>query len=155
MPSSRGLQGIISLFGFRGLASSPIAKSGSDSGAGTESSDIGQSVAGSDAGTGTEETPTLASALPDEDTGAGTEESSVLAVTLSASDTGSGADVSGYSVQSALGDSGLGAESSSLAIAISSSDVGVGAEVSDLMPRRILTIEVTSIESDLTVEYDE
>lgn len=153
MPSSRGLEGVISLFGFRGLATLPIVKSGSDSGSGTDTSDVYFAIVDSDTGTGAEETPTIAPSLPDTDSGSGTEGTSVLAVTVPGTDTGTGVESSDCSAQPTPSDTGACAEGSSLAVSISSSDSGAGADVGALVLDRMITVEITSVEPFRTIEY--
>ena len=153
MPSSRGLEGVISLFGFRGLATAPITKSSGDSGSGTESSEVHQAIVGSDVGEGVEGTPTIALSSLRSDVGVGMEGESVLAAALSGSDAGSGAEASSLSAQVVPSDVGLGVESSSLTVHISSSDAGVGVDTSALALDRMIIVEITSIEPFRTIEY--
>lgn len=126
-----------------------IAKSSSDSGAGTDaesmvatgsSSDTGTgtdttssmvaAASSSDSGAGTEGTPTLAATLSSADTGTGAEGTPTLAATLSGSDTATGTEGTPALTASVGGsDSGTGTEGTpALAATLSSSDTAAGTE---------------------------
>lgn len=151
--SSRGLEGIISLFGFQGLAGTPVAKSSSDTGSGTDSEAVAQAITGTDLGSGVEETPTVVPAVPGTDEGTGAE-TIALAVTLSGSETGSGVDAVSTAVREAEpSDTGEGVETSTLSVTLSSSDTGSGADTSALAVDRMILVTITAIEPYREIEY--
>lgn len=152
---SRGLLGVISLFGFKGLATSPIAKSDTETGTGVDAETLEQAITGTEVGVGVEGAGTIEPSLPDADVGIGTEGTPVLAVILSDSDTGTGVEFSEFltSVQVPGTDVGTGAESSTLTITLSDSDSGVGVDTESLAVDRHILVVITAVESYRTIEY--
>lgn len=159
MPSSRGLQGTTSLFGFRGLSSSPTTKSDTDSGAGVDGSEaVGQAMTDTDSGTGVDAGEVPAPAIPDTDVGVGVDGKEVLSTEVPDTDSGSGVDdeepSGGYTVQAPGSEAGVGAETESIAVTLSDTDSGVGDDSEVLATDRDLEMCITSIEGDLTIELD-
>lgn len=159
MTSSRGLQGITSLFGFRGLSSSPITKSDTDSGVGTDGSEVvGQEITDSDSGAGVDGEEVPVSAVPSTDVGVGVDGEEVIAATVSETDSGTGVDdevpSGGYSVKAPDSDAGVAVESSSVAVTLSDTDAGVGVDTEALATDRELEVCITSIVGDLTIKLD-
>lgn len=155
MPSSRGLQGTISLFGFRGLASSPVTISDTDSGVGVDTGLVGQAITDTDLGVGVDGTEVVSMTLSDTDLGTGVDGEEAISVVLSNTDSGTGVDdevpSGGYQAQTPDSDAGVVVETASVAVALSDTDSGVGTDSGSLTLGKQLTIEVTSIEDFLTI----
>ncbi len=149
----RGLGGIISLFGFGGLSASPIVKSSSDTGVGADSEELAQAIADADSGAGVEGTEVVAPTILSTDAGVGVESVVSLAATVVGTDVGTGAESESYSMEAAKSDAGVGVESESLTVEISDSDLGVGIDSESLALDRLISVEITSIESFRTIEY--
>lgn len=159
MSSSRGLQGIISLFGFRGLSTGPITKSDTDLGVGVDGSEVvAQAISDTDSGAGVDSNEVSAPAIPDTDAGVGVDGEEVIASVVSDTDAGTGADdevpSGGYQVLAPSTDSGVGAETASVAVTLSDTDSGVGVDSEVLATDRELEVCITSIVGDLTIELD-
>ena len=158
MPSSRGLMGIISLFGFRGLASSPITVSDTDSGIGVDTEVLVQSIEDTDSGVGVEGTEVLSITLLDTDLGVGVEVDKSLSNVLSDTEVGTGVDIEvpagGYQTLTPGSDVGVGAETASVAVTLSDTDSGQGSDSSSLKLGKQLDIVVTSIEDYLDIKVD-
>ena len=159
MSSSRGLQGITSLFGFRGLSSSPTTKSDTDSGVGVDGSEVVTfTITGTDIGVGVDGSEVLAPAIPSTDAGVGVDGAEVIAATVPDTDAGTGADdevpSGGYEGQVPSTDSGKVVETASVAVTLSDTDSGVGVDTGTLATDRDLEVCITSIAGDLTVKLD-
>ena len=159
MPSSRGLMGITSLFGFRGLASSPITKSDTESGVGVDAAEVvTQTISDTDSGAGVDGSEVSAPEVPSTDVGIGVDGSEAIAMTGTSTDSGVGVDdevpSGGYQAQTPSADSGVVAETASVAVTLSDTDLGVGVDSGTLATDRDLEVCITSIEGDLTILLD-
>lgn len=159
MSSSRGLQGILDLFGFRGLSTSPITKSDTDSGVGVDGSEVvAQSISDTDSGAGVDGSEVMAPAIPSADAGVGADGEEVIAMAGTDTDAGTGADVEvpagGYQGQVPSTDSGTASETASVAVTLSDTDSGVGVDTGTLATDRELEVCITSIVGDLTIALD-
>lgn len=159
MSSSRGLMGIIDLFGFRGLSTGPITKSDTDLGVGVDGSEVvAQSISDDDSGAGVDGSEVMAPAIPSTDTGAGVDGEEVVAATVPDADAGTGVDVEvpagGYQGQVPSADSGTASETASVAVTLSDTDSGVGVDAETLATDRELEVCITSIVGDLTIALD-
>lgn len=158
MPSSRGLQGIISLFGFRGLATSPTAKSDTESGVGVDGAEVvGQQITDTDQGAGVDGSEVAAPSVPGTDLGVGVDGEEAISATIADADAGTGADVkvtADTGLKSTAVDAGVGAETESISATLEDTDLGVGVDTETLATDRDLEVCITSIEGDLTVDLD-
>lgn len=159
MPSSRGLLGLIDLFGFRGLASSPITKSDIDSGTGVDAVEVAtQTITDTDSGVGVDGSEVSAPAIPSTDAGVGVDSEEVIAGTIPDTDAGTGVDAK-VTVDTGLtgtpsADSGVAVETASVAVALSDTDSGTGVDTGTLVTDVELEVCITSIVGDLTIEID-
>ena len=156
MPSSRGLLGIISLFGFRGLASTPITKSDTDAGVGVDGAEVAaQAISDTDSGAGVDGSEVSTATIPNTDTGIGADGEELISATVPDTDAGVGVDIEvpagGYQVEVPSADLGIVVETESLAVTLSDTDSGVGIDTETLATDRELEICITSITGDLTI----
>jgi hypothetical protein len=121
--------------GWRAFAAAITTLTDSDSGTGTETSDVQATVPGSDTSTGTD-TGTVSATVPGSDSGAGTDAQSALSATVPGSDSATGTESSTGAITAPGSDSGTGTEASSTAVTLSGSDSGTGtdAQVSIVSP---------------------
>ncbi len=114
--------------GFLRIRSAPtsVAKSGGDSGVGSESGSVAAAVSGGDAGVGSED-GFVALLKTGADSGVGSE-SGFVAELQTGSDSGTGSEAGSISATTSGGDAAVGSESGALLASTSGGDAGVGGE---------------------------
>ncbi len=159
MPSSRGLMGITTLFGFRGLSASTVQIVDTDSGVGVDAAEVvAEAIADTDAGVGVDGTEVINTIIPDAETGVGVDVLTLISVVVPDTDSGAGADdevpSGGYTVQAPDVEAGVGVETESIAVTLNDTDAGTGVDSEVLATDRDLEVCITSIEGDLVIEMD-
>ena len=156
--SSRGLLGVISLFGFQGLATLPVLITDTDSGVVVDGAEVAaQAITDTDLGAGVDGTEVVAPAISSVDVGIGVDGAEVLATTLLETDSGTSSeaqDASGTGLKSTKEDSGKVVETESLSATLSDTDVGVGTDSEVLATDQDLEVCIVEIVGDLTIALD-
>jgi hypothetical protein len=113
----------------------PTLLTDTDTGTGSETSDVQATVPGSDTSTGTD-TGTVSATVPSSDSATGTDTQTTLSATVPGSDTATGTETSTGSITAPGSDSGTGTEAATTAVTLSDSDSGTGtdAQVSIVSP---------------------
>jgi hypothetical protein len=100
---------------------------GSDSGAGAETGTVGVTLSDSDSGSGTDAQVSIVSPVSGSDSATGTDSGSVSA-TVPGSDTSTGTDTGTVSATASSSDSGTGSDAGTAAASVPASDSGTGTE---------------------------